>query len=57
MRYKEESTKITFSFKGKRQASWFLIIKEYYKNGEMDYAEIIFELWPTKRLWRKKHFY
>jgi hypothetical protein len=43
-------TKIKVSFKSKNQLSWLMVIKEYYwGNGEMAWADVIFQIWPTKR--------
>jgi hypothetical protein len=42
-------TKITLSFKGKNQLPWFMITKEYWKKGEVVFAEVLFEIWPTRK--------
>lgn len=40
-----EKSGIIFSFRSKRQLALFHIIKEYYdENGEVEYAEILFEI-------------
>lgn len=39
-------TNIVFGFKGKDQAPWFMVIKEYINDNEVTYAEVLFEFWP-----------
>jgi hypothetical protein len=42
-------TKIRVSLKGKKQLPWLMVIKEYYlNNGKFAWAEVLFEIWPTK---------
>lgn len=42
---KGEKTGIIFSFRGKGQLPLFMIIKEYFnENGEIDFAEVLFEI-------------
>lgn len=38
-------TRITFSFKGKKQIPLFMVIKEYYDdNGNIDFAKVLFQI-------------
>ena len=69
--HKSEHTHIRFGFKhnnpkkGSFQAAWFTITKEYWgvdfdKRGgsytpTVTYASTLFEFWPTKKSWLKKH--
>jgi hypothetical protein len=48
-----ETTKIGWGFKGKNQAAWFSVWREYYVDGLIVYVEVIFEIWPAyfKRRW------
>ena len=42
---RDEKTGIIFSFRGKNQLPLFMIIKEYFdENGEVDFAEVLFEI-------------
>lgn len=41
-------TRIRISFKSKNQAPLFMIVREYYNDGMVFYAEVLFEVWGYK---------
>ena len=44
MRINFKNSSYTFSFKSKKQLALFMLIKEYYIENQMDYAEILFQI-------------
>ena len=44
MRINFKNTSYDFSFKSEKQMPLFMISKEYYVNGELDFAKILFEI-------------
>ena len=42
------NTKISIGFNGKNQTPLFMVIKEYYENGEIVFAKVLFQIWGRK---------
>lgn len=40
-----KTTKIIIGFKNKRQAPLFMVIKEFYNDGNLYFAKSLFEIW------------
>ena len=49
-----KNTKIKISFKGKNQLPELMIIKEFYVNGELDFAKVLFQIWINEKKCNKK---
>jgi len=50
----KDKTRIFISFKSKNQLPWFMVIKEYYESGEVVFAKVLYEFWPTYKQWNNK---
>lgn len=51
------NTKIKIGFKSKHQAPLLMVIKEYYNNGDINFAKVLFAIWlpiTAKRFGIKK---